>query len=61
MNTIERLKAIKEHFENISIEEFENNLIKAGMNEDKKPLYKHDCDDCIFIKSALRLDRMVEW
>jgi len=35
MNTIERLKAIKEHFENISIEEFEQNLIKAGMGEDK--------------------------
>jgi len=31
MNTIERLKAIKEHFENISLEEFEQNLIKAGM------------------------------
>jgi len=37
MNTIERLKAIKEHFENISIEEFEQNLIKAGMNENKHP------------------------
>jgi len=31
MNTIERLKAIKDHFENINIEEFEQNLIKAGM------------------------------
>jgi len=31
MNTIERLRAIKEHFENISIEQFEENLIKAGM------------------------------
>jgi len=36
MNTIERLKAIKEHFENISIEEFEQNLIKAGMSEEDK-------------------------
>jgi len=36
MNTIERLKAIKVHFENISIEEFEQNLIKAGMGEDKQ-------------------------
>ena len=32
MNTIERLKAIKNHFDNIGIEEFEQNLIKAGMN-----------------------------
>jgi len=37
MNTIDRLKAIKYHFENISIEEFEQNLIKTGMNEDKQP------------------------
>ena len=36
MNTIERLKAIKEHFENISIDEFEENLIKAGMGEETK-------------------------
>jgi len=35
MNTIERLKAIKNHFENINIEEFEQNLIKAGMDEDE--------------------------
>jgi len=26
-----------------------------------KPLYKHDCEDCIFIKSALRLDKMVDY
>jgi len=26
-----------------------------------KPLYKHDCDDCIFIKSSLRFDRMVDY
>ena len=31
MNAIERLKVIKDHFENISIEEFEQNLINAGM------------------------------
>ena len=37
MKTIERLKAIKDHFENINIEEFEQNLIKAGMDEDEQP------------------------
>jgi hypothetical protein len=31
MNTIERLKAIKEHFSKISIEDFEQNLVRAGM------------------------------
>ena len=36
MNIIKRLKAIKEHFENIDIEEFEQNLIKAGMDEENK-------------------------
>ena len=28
----ERMKAIEEHFENITMEEFENNLKKAGYN-----------------------------
>lgn len=37
MSTIERLKAIKGHFDKISIEEFEQNLINAGINEDKTP------------------------
>jgi len=26
-----------------------------------KPLYKHDCEDCIFIKSAMRCERMVDY
>ena len=37
MNTIERLKAIQEHFSNINLEEFEQNLIKAGIDENKQP------------------------
>lgn len=35
MNIEERLKQITEHFKNLSPEEFENNLIKSGVQEIK--------------------------
>lgn len=33
MDVLKKLEEIKAHFENISAEEFEANLIKAGFNE----------------------------
>lgn len=33
MDTEKRLKKISDHFKNISIEQLEENLVKAGINE----------------------------
>lgn len=47
MNTLEKITLIKEHFNNISVEDFERNLEDLGVDKYiKQKCYGHYCNYC---------------